>query len=76
MTISHNIIIRGYNTIHQQAPRISTSNDQKDFIGYCLAWERYVSEHHKYEETLLFPMIEKVTGEKGVMDGEVEQHGE
>jgi hemerythrin-like domain-containing protein len=74
MTLSHNSIIRGFNNIYQQAPRIAKS-DHKDFIGYCLAWHRFVEEHHHYEETYFFPAIESAVGEKGVMDGEAEQHG-
>lgn len=74
MTISHNSLIRGFNSIYQQAPRISAS-DYKDFKGYCLAWHRCVEQHHMHEEVNYFPEIEKVTGQKGVMDGEVEQHG-
>jgi len=73
MTLSHNSLIRGFNGIYQQAPRISTS-DYKDFVGYCLAWHRCVEEHHIHEEVNYFPEIEKATGQKGVMDGEVEQH--
>ncbi len=74
MAISHNSLIRGFNSIYQQAPRLSES-DYKDFTGYCLAWHRCVEQHHMHEEVNYFPDIEKVTGQKGVMDGEVEQHG-
>ena len=74
MTISHNVMIRGYNSIYQQAPRLSPT-DHKDFIAYSLAWHRYVHDHHQYEERLLFPSIEEATGEKGIMDGQAEQHG-
>jgi len=74
MTLSHNSLIRGFNSIYQQAPRISQS-DYSDFFGYCLAWHRCVEEHHMHEEVNYFPEIEKATGQKGVMDGEVEQHG-
>lgn len=74
MTVSHNSLIRGFNSIYQQAPRISAS-DYKDFVGYCLAWHGCVEEHHYHEEVNYFPEIEKATGQKGVMDGEVEQHG-
>jgi hemerythrin-like domain-containing protein len=75
MTISHNSIIRGFNGIYQQAPRIGAP-DQDDFIGYCLAWHTFVHTHHHYEEIFLFPAIEEAVGEKGVMDGEVSEHGE
>ena len=74
MALSHNSLIRGFNSIYQQAPRLSPS-DHKDFICYCLAWHNCVEKHHHYEETLFFPAIEKATGVKGIMDGEVEQHG-
>lgn len=74
MTLSHNSFIRGFNSIYQQAPRI-TESDSKDFIGYCLAWHACVDEHHRYEETKLFPAIEEAVGEKGVLDGEVDEHG-
>jgi len=74
MILSHNSLIRGFNGIYLQAPRIPAS-DYPDFIGYCLAWHRCVEGHHEYEEKYFFPAIEEATGEKGVMDGEVEQHG-
>ena len=73
MTLSHNSLVRGFNSIYQQALRISATN-YKDFVGYFLAWHRCVEEHHYHEEGNYFPEIEKATGQKGVMDGEVEQH--
>jgi hemerythrin-like domain-containing protein len=73
MTLSHNSIIRGFNGICQQAPRIGMS-DSQDFIDYCLAWHRMVHEHHHHEEVNLFPAIEEATGQNGVMDNEVDQH--
>ena len=74
MVLSHNSLIRGFNSVYQQAPRIPAS-DYQDFTGYCLAWHRCVEQHHMHEEVNYFPEIERVTGQKGVMDGEVEQHG-
>jgi len=75
MALSHNSIIRGFNSIYQQAPRIAAP-DYKDFIGYCIAWHKMVEQHHKHEEVHYFPAIEKATGQKGVMDGEAKEHGE
>jgi len=75
MALSHNSLIRGFNSIYQQAPRLSPS-DRDDFIGYSLAWNDCLVKHHLYEETLFFPAIEEATGVKGIMDGEVEQHGQ
>ena len=74
MALSHNSFIRGFNSIYQQAPRIKPT-DSTDFVGYCLAWHDCVAEHHHYEETEFFTAIDKAVGEKGVMDGAVEQHG-
>ena len=74
MTLSHNSLIRGFNSTYQQAPRIGIA-DSKDLIGYCLAWLACVDEHHHYEETELFPAIEAALGEKGIMDGEVKEPG-
>lgn len=73
MALSHNSLIRGFNGIYQQAPRIGVS-DYQDFIGYCLAWHRLVHEHHHYEEIHFFIAIEEATGQKGVMNNEVDQH--
>ncbi|KAH6666557.1 hypothetical protein B0J14DRAFT_193954 [Halenospora varia] len=73
MTLSHNSIIRGFNSIYQLAPRLPSS-DSIDFIGYCLAWHRFVEEHHLFEEVHFFPAIEEAVGEKGVMGKEVEEH--
>lgn len=74
MTLSHNSLIRGYNSIYQQAPRLPSS-EYASFVGYCLAWHRLVDAHHHFEEVYFFPAIEEATGQKGVMDGEVEEHG-
>jgi hypothetical protein len=74
MALSHNSFIRGFNSIYQQAERVPAS-DKEDFVGYCIAWYDCVSQHHHYEETDFFPSIDKATGQKGLMDTAVYQHG-
>ncbi|KAM7215259.1 iron-sulfur cluster repair protein DnrN [Rhypophila decipiens] len=74
MALSHNAFIRGFNTIYQQAPRIDQPTDKADFIAYCLAWVDCVATHHHYEETELFPNIDKAAGKTGLMDGAVHEH--
>lgn len=74
MAIVHNVLIRGYNSIYQQAPHIEPA-DYADFVGYCLAWHDMVQGHHDSEEAVLFPGIEEATGVKGIMDGEKAEHG-
>nr|ANM86612.1 hypothetical protein [Cladonia uncialis subsp. uncialis]AUW30808.1 hypothetical protein [Cladonia uncialis subsp. uncialis] len=73
MALVHNVFIRGYNSIYQQAPHIRPA-DYRDFVGYCLAWHEMVQGHHDSEEEVLFPGIEEATGVKGIMDGEKAEH--
>lgn len=75
MALSHNSFIRGFNSIYQQAPRIRSAADKKDFVGYCLAWVDCVDLHHHYEETEFFPALDEAAGKTGLMAGAVDQHG-
>ncbi|KAK4163961.1 hypothetical protein QBC43DRAFT_318476 [Cladorrhinum sp. PSN259] len=74
MALSHNAFIRGFNSIYQQAPRITLPADKADFAGYSIAWADCVHTHHHYEETELFPNLDKAAGQKGLMDGAVHEH--
>lgn len=74
MALSHNSFIRGFNSIYQQAPRVEKPEDKLDFVGYCLAWIDCVLAHHHYEETELFPNVNKAAGETDLMAGAVHQH--
>jgi hemerythrin-like domain-containing protein len=73
MALSHNVIIRGLNSIYKQAPQIALE-DAADFIAYAKCWHEALDAHHTMEETTLFPQIEEKTGEKGIMDVNVDQH--
>lgn len=95
MALSHNALIRGFNSIYQTAPRLFPESEtegpksapaakltkseladaQRDFVQYCLAWARLLDEHHRVEEEGIFPAVEKIVGEKGVMGREAEEHG-
>jgi hemerythrin-like domain-containing protein len=74
MALVHNIIIRGYNSMYLQAPKVKAA-DAHDFLHYCQAWYEFVVGHHDSEESVLFPGIEKATGVEGIMDGDVQEHG-
>ncbi|KAI0012187.1 hypothetical protein F4779DRAFT_626110 [Xylariaceae sp. FL0662B] len=74
MALSHNSFIRGFNSIYQQAPCVQDPADRSDFIGYCLAWIECVATHHHYEETELFPNLDRAAGRKGLMDDAVHEH--
>ncbi|KAI1465097.1 uncharacterized protein F4812DRAFT_131467 [Daldinia caldariorum] len=61
MALLHNAILRGYNSIYQQAPRVQPG-DAADFVGYALTWHKFVASHHDDEEATLFPKVEAVLG--------------
>jgi len=73
MTLVHNAIGRGLNSIYLQAPHI-TPADEKAFLSYISGWHLVVRVHHKNEETDFFPAVEELAGEKGIMEGNVAQH--
>ncbi|KAK4120480.1 hypothetical protein N657DRAFT_692966 [Parathielavia appendiculata] len=69
----HNMMIRGLNSIYLQAPHIKSA-DEKGFCKYILLWHELLHGHHSGEEALFFPEVEKLTGVKGIMETNVEQH--
>src|SRR4051794_33719179 len=75
MALSHNVFIRGLNSIYLQAPNLQPE-DHSDFINYCKCWCAVLNNHHRMEEATVFPLIEELTNEKGIMDVNVEQHRE
>lgn len=74
MCMVHNAIFRGYNSIYRQAPHVAEA-DKADFVGYCLAWYKFLKTHTTEEESGLFPMAEKLLGEP-IFQGEHAEHGE
>ncbi|KAK1671153.1 hemerythrin HHE cation binding domain-containing protein [Colletotrichum godetiae] len=75
MALVHNMIIRGLNSIYLQAPHVKAS-ESKAFLHYILAWYSLLHVHHSGEEEQFFPAIDKLSGQKGLMDGNVAQHKE
>lgn len=73
MCVVHNTLLRGLNSIYIQGPNIQPA-DYKDFIGYSLCWHSALHEHHTSEEEQFFPEIEEAVGEKGLLDGNVDEH--
>ncbi|KAL2132263.1 hypothetical protein VTI74DRAFT_4003 [Chaetomium olivicolor] len=69
----HNMIIRGLNSIYLQAPHIKLA-DEKSFCQYMTGWYNLLHTHHAGEEAMFFPIVEKLTGIKGIMDINIEQH--
>lgn len=73
MCVVHNAVLRGLNSIYVQGPNVQPA-DYLDFIGYSLCWHSVIHEHHTSEEEQFFPEIEEAVDEKGLLDGNVEQH--
>jgi hypothetical protein len=67
MSILHDDLLRGLNSIYLQPP------DKKSLIEYCLLWNTVLESHHEGEEINIFPAVENALGER-VMDLERELH--
>jgi hemerythrin-like domain-containing protein len=75
MSLAHNGIIRGLNSIYLQAPHIpSNKADTRDFLTYCQCWCESMHHHHDAEESGFFPELERIAGVPGLMAQNVEQH--
>jgi hemerythrin-like domain-containing protein len=78
----HNVLLRPLNAIYHQAPFIRIPVDVADFMLYITAWADTLHHHHSLEESLFFPMVEKIAKEagiddcEGIMGGNVDQHHE
>ncbi|PNP56394.1 hypothetical protein THARTR1_03550 [Trichoderma harzianum] len=75
MITVHNCLIRGINSVYLQCINVERSPASVPaFIRYANAWGHILHEHHTTEEKWFFPEIEAITGEKGIMDVNIEQH--
>jgi hypothetical protein len=76
MALAHNGMIRGLNSIYIQAPNIPANDTtaKRDFLIYCQCWCESMHHHHDAEEAEFFPSIEQISGVKGLMAHNVEQH--
>jgi hypothetical protein len=78
MALAHNGMIRGLNSIYLQAPNIPIEDQAtvRDFLIYCQCWCESMHHHHDAEEANFFPSIEDISGLKGLMEQNIEQHRE
>jgi hemerythrin-like domain-containing protein len=74
MCLAHNLLLRWLNAIYLQAPHVKSPTDVSDFITYAQVWHETIHHHHAMEEEYFFPWIEAYSGEKGIMDKNVQQH--
>lgn len=74
MCMVHDSILRGYNSIYQQAPHVAEA-DRADFIGYCLTWHKFLRTHAENEERSLFREMEKLLEDEGIFEESQHEHG-
>ena len=77
MSFVHNLLIRGISAIYVQCVNVATrgsAQDKLDFVNFAKAWSNFIHEHHEFEETVAFPDINRVTGQDGLMDANIEEH--
>jgi len=76
MSLAHNGIIRGLNSIYLQAPYLPPGDafTARDFLTYCQSWSESMHHHHDAEEKTFFPDIESISSVEGLMKSNVEQH--
>ncbi|KAH8655763.1 hypothetical protein BX600DRAFT_483020 [Xylariales sp. PMI_506] len=68
----HNAMFLGYNSIYNQALHVNDAS-KADFIGYCLAWHKFVISHAENEETSLFLRVEQLLDDNTIFQ---EAHAE
>lgn len=74
MALAHNLLLRNLNAIYLQATGVKLPADVMDFLTMCQIWWETVHHHHSMEEEYFFPAIEEYTGEKGIMEININQH--
>jgi hemerythrin-like domain-containing protein len=74
MALLHNSIFRGYNSIFHQAAHVRDA-DKADFVGYALAWHKFVKTHHDDEEAVLFKKVEALLEDDDVWAETHAEHG-
>lgn len=74
MANAHNGLIRSLNSMYLQAPYVTEDADIQDLLQFAIFWESWIEEHHLGEEKFFFPDVARITGQKDIMDTNIEQH--
>lgn len=71
----HNTILRGINSIYNQAGHIKPGTaDCEDFIFYNRCVYDFLHHHHRMEEEIFFPSLREVTGDPAFCDVLTKEH--
>jgi hemerythrin-like domain-containing protein len=77
MSIVHNFLIRGINSVYNQCINVATRGtdaDKLDFANYAFLWTELVDEHHTNEDSKIFPSMAEIAGVPGLMDVNTNEH--
>lgn len=74
MANAHNGLIRSLNSMYLQAPYVTEDADIQDLLQFAIFWQSWIEEHHLGEEKFFFPDVARITGQKDIMDSNIEQH--
>ena len=74
MAHAHNVLIRGLNSVYQQASNVTNESDVRDFLSFTNAWIQTVEHHHDTEEATMFPKLAAFTQNPDIMAGNLGQH--
>ncbi|KIW08533.1 uncharacterized protein PV09_01422 [Verruconis gallopava] len=77
MSVVHNGLIRGINSVYNQCVNVATKGskqDKIDFANYASQCAKLLHMHHDHEEETLFPKMNELAGVPGLMDGNVKEH--
>lgn len=73
----HNTILRGINSIYNQALDIKAgTKEAEDFIYWNQCVYHFLHHHHMNEEETFFPLLKEVTGDPKFCDTETKEHDE
>lgn len=73
MALVHNAMIRGFNSIYQQAPWVMEDH-KPAFVGYGLTWAKFVLSHHDDEEHTLFKKVSVVLDDDEIWESTHKEH--
>ena len=77
MALLHNHIFRAYNSSYNQCLGVRPGTaDAGDFLVYNQVLYEHIKEHHDTEEEVFFPLLQNLTGEKGIMNQNIREHKE
>lgn len=77
MAQTHNTILRALNAIYHHASLIAPgTEDVVDLLTFCNITCEFMHHHHIGEEMVYFPELEKATGQKALMEVNINQHAD